>query len=486
MPAPRPPALITDCTSTRAARSAGATPKSIALSQRDHQREEQHRGIERRLLEPGHAGRCGGHERLDAPRREADADDGRDEREDDAFGEELPGDPRPARAEGGADGELAGARGAACQQQVGDVAAGDEEHEADRAEKREHAARVVADEIVEHGDRREVELGRLAREGAAETLGVGAQLAERLFVGRPGLQPRVDLQVVLVVHRLALGRERDRHPELFAVGGVVERRRHDADDVVGASVERDAAPDRRRIAAEPPRPEAVAEHGDLFASGLILLLREHAAVRRRQIEDAEVAGRDPAADQPLGVVAVRQVEARELLGSDGAERADWLDAVDEVARRDVVAIVADELVDREQSIRVREGEWLQHHRPDRTEDGRGRADAECERQHRDEAEARVLEELPAGEGDVLRELSEVLRAAHAVVPLPCQARGRSRSVKPIDRGMDGRRHLRGRGLAEILRELVWYSMFALLRDRPLSCWILAGGSPFSFPCSLLY
>ena len=108
------------------------------------------------------------------------------------------------RAEGRADGQLAGARGTACQQQVGDVAAGDEQDEADGAEEREHAPRVVADEIVQHGDGREVELGRFAREGDAQTLGVGAQLAERLLVGRSGLQSPVDLQVVLVVHRLAL------------------------------------------------------------------------------------------------------------------------------------------------------------------------------------------------------------------------------------------------------------------------------------------
>ena len=294
--------------------------KEHRAHERDHQREEQHIRIERRLLEPGYARGSGSHQRPDPPGREADADDGRDEGEDDAFGQELPGDPRPARAEGCPHGELAGARGPACQQQVGDVAAGDEQDEADGAEKREHAPRVVADEIVERGDGREVELGRFAREGAAETLGVGAQLAERLLVGRPGLQARVDLQVVLVVHGLAFRRERDRHPQFFAVGGVGERRRHDADDVVGASVERDAASDGSGIAAEAPRPEPVAEHGDLLASGLIFLRREHAAVRRRQVEDVEVPGRDAPADQPLGVVAVGQVEARELLGGDRAER----------------------------------------------------------------------------------------------------------------------------------------------------------------------
>ena len=112
----------------------------------------------------------------------ADADDGGDEREHDAFGEQLADDPAAAGAERCTNGELAGARGAARQQQVGDVAARDEQHEADGAEQREHPPRVVADEIVEcrHGD---VKSSSAASRGKchAQSLRIRAQLAERLF-----------------------------------------------------------------------------------------------------------------------------------------------------------------------------------------------------------------------------------------------------------------------------------------------------------------
>ena len=157
------------------------------------------------------------------------------------------------------------------------------------------------------------------------------ELPERQFFGRPRLEPGVDLQVVLVVHRFAGGGEGDGHPQLFTVGRVVELGGHHADDVVGAAVERELASDRRAIAAEPSCPKAVAQHDDLFTPRLILLLREDAAMHGRKVEHVEVPSRDPAADHPFGIAGVRQVEARELLGGNGAERADRLDPVDEVA-----------------------------------------------------------------------------------------------------------------------------------------------------------
>ena len=55
------------------------------------------------------------------------------EREDDAFGQQLPDDAAARSADGGADRDLAPAAGRAHQQQVGDVGARDQQHEADGA-----------------------------------------------------------------------------------------------------------------------------------------------------------------------------------------------------------------------------------------------------------------------------------------------------------------------------------------------------------------
>ena len=92
----------------------------------------------------------------------------------------------------------------------------------------------------------EVQLSRLARERDAQPLGVGVELPQCQFFGRPRREPGVDLQVVLVVHRFAGGGEGNGHPQLFTAGRVVELGRHHADDVVGAAVERELASDRPR------------------------------------------------------------------------------------------------------------------------------------------------------------------------------------------------------------------------------------------------
>ena len=151
---------------------------------------------------------------------------------------------------------------------------------------------------------------------------------------------------------------------------------------------------------------------------------------RRQVEDVKVSGRDSSANHALGVPAVSEVEAGELRCADGAEGADRLDAVDEVASRDVAPILAHVLVDRQQSIRIRKGKGPEDDRLHGAEDGRCGADAEREREHCDGREARASGKLPAGKLHVLSELREILRAAHVVIPL-LSKRATSR-VHPVD------------------------------------------------------
>ena len=59
-----------------------------------------------------------------------------DERQQHRFDEQLPDDVPSAGAERDADADLVRAMGGARQQQVGDVRAGDQQHEADRAHQR--------------------------------------------------------------------------------------------------------------------------------------------------------------------------------------------------------------------------------------------------------------------------------------------------------------------------------------------------------------
>ena len=81
------------------------------------------------------------------PERDHDAAEPATEREDEALRQELTHDARPARANRGADRELAAPRRAAREQHVGDVGAGDEQHETDGCEQRRARGAHVA---VEH------------------------------------------------------------------------------------------------------------------------------------------------------------------------------------------------------------------------------------------------------------------------------------------------------------------------------------------------
>ena len=81
-----------------------------------------------------------------APRRQpGEAAGGREHQ---AFGEHLAHQPAALGAKRGAHADLALARGASRQQQVGDVDARDEQHERDRADQREQRRPQLADHLL--------------------------------------------------------------------------------------------------------------------------------------------------------------------------------------------------------------------------------------------------------------------------------------------------------------------------------------------------
>ena len=118
---------------------------------------------------------------------------------------------------------------------------------ADRREQRQQPLPDVADELLDERHRPEADGLVVFRKIVAE-----AQRRRRRACActcwrrDAGLQPAVHREVVLVVHRPLRGRERNRRPQLLAVGGEVERLRHHAGDLVG----------RRRSSAARGRPTA--------------------------------------------------------------------------------------------------------------------------------------------------------------------------------------------------------------------------------------
>src|SRR5207237_2318630 len=100
---------------------------------RDHQREEQHFGIERNLGGARNAFRISGQHRTQSGETKRSASGAADEREKNPFSQELPQQPPLSGAERRADRELPLPRFRPREQQVREVRAGDQQHESDSA-----------------------------------------------------------------------------------------------------------------------------------------------------------------------------------------------------------------------------------------------------------------------------------------------------------------------------------------------------------------
>ena len=95
-----------------------------------------------------------------SPRGDQQADDPADERQHQAFGDQLPHETSAAGPERGANGDFPGANGHPRQREVGDVRAGERQQQADRAEQQEqHAANRRRD----HGIGQRLEIDRASR-----------------------------------------------------------------------------------------------------------------------------------------------------------------------------------------------------------------------------------------------------------------------------------------------------------------------------------
>ena len=167
-------------------------------------REQDDEAVEPRLLETRHARRTHGHQRADADLRERESEQRGRQREHQALGQQLTDDPGAPRAERRADRQFTRARRAAGEQQVGEVAARDQQHEPHRAEQHEEPRPVVADDIVGHRDHLKpspcVSFGNCAWMPGT----MRAELAEGLLSRHAGLEAAEDGEVVLVVRGLAL------------------------------------------------------------------------------------------------------------------------------------------------------------------------------------------------------------------------------------------------------------------------------------------
>ncbi len=377
--------------------------------EREHRQVEPHVGLGRQ--------RAVRHQEQDAfqdGRRERDAERPSDRRQHEALDEQLPHDLPARRAERRAQRELALTGGAARQQQVRDVGAGDEQHESDGAEQQpQRRLRRVAEEVVLE----RLDAGAPARVGFRKRLREVGRDGQHVRVGLlksdAGLQPAHDEQPVkVVVHLLGLERQRQIQLALVLVG---RPGRQDADDRVRLAVDANLAPDHVGIAAEALVPEAVGQHRHVVATDDAFFGPE------------VTTGGQPVADhreEPRGHGArlhlLRMIRGREVRGP-AAERVQVLKygrlplPLEERARGADVPVVLDARPDHDELIRLGIRQRREQRRVDHAEDGGVGGDAQREGQHGDGGEAGVPAQHP-----------------HAVSRISQHVHGASRALGALD------------------------------------------------------
>jgi hypothetical protein len=164
------------------------------------------------------------------------------------------------------------------QQQIGDIGAGDQQHERNSAHQEPKSRPDVTDHLVEQGFDEDAKvvcaigvfrilLDHPLRHG----LHVGAGLLER----HAGPETRKKSKPVIATSFEIFGAEREWREYLCLGLGKAEVGGQHADDDERPAVEVDGAPDHGRIPTEATLPEPVAQERDVVVPGLRILRTEH-------------------------------------------------------------------------------------------------------------------------------------------------------------------------------------------------------------------
>ena len=365
-------------------------------------------------------------EPLNAQVSEAQPRDAADHGEQHALDEQLPDDPPPARTERDANRDFARPVGGARELQVGDVGAGDEQDEGDRAHQRpEHRLDLRADDEVE--ERRDlrgevlVAVLVLIRQLRGDVLHLAAGLLERDAVG----QAAVGHEGPPLARQPEYGRPLGhRHPDL-ALERPFEAVGHHADDRRGNRVDADRFADHRGIGRIARFPDAAADQrnrrrtllvvvGDEASSELGLHADHVERVRRDEPSGIRLGERLVAADDHRAVLDERHVAAK------GAARGAPILVVLERHAHAAASLVTG--VDPHDPIGVVEREAPEEDGVDECEHGAVRADAQRQRDDGREGEPAVLDEPPGSETEILKQALHVSSPSWSLARWPTGAK----------------------------------------------------------------
>ncbi len=371
--------------------------KQKTSTDRDEDREQQHDPIDRDLASARQAVGICGKQCLQASHTQSGAERTADEREYHAFRQELTQQPPAAGAERRADRELPLARLRACEHEVRQVGARNEQHETHRPLQNPERSPQAPDQIVLQPvepetvpfEIRHVSASALGRPLLQHRLKIGPRLCEADAV----LEPPDEVEEMTAAVTGVRGVERQRQPHLNSLVVNVEPRRHDSDDPRGRSVDGDCTADDGFVAVERRAPQLARENRDVLCLGQRVLACEVPSADRGHTEHGHQLRRDD-----RGVDAARLILRAEIHRA-GAVPTDLLKGLvargefDELRRGDPELIEPEtrELArDENQPLRLRVRQRLQHDSVDHAEDRGVRAYAERQREHRDRSVTRAL------------------------------------------------------------------------------------------------
>jgi hypothetical protein len=146
----------------------------------------------------------------------------------------------------------------ACQQQVGHVAASDQQHQGDRAQHHPKRYLDVADLLVEEWDQQHFEVGifigviGILLDDAARH---GGHIRPRLLQAQAGFDARNHAQAVAAaIIRREIGRGKHQRRPHFCLARHFKARRQHADDLAALAVHDQLPPQNRAIGPETPPP----------------------------------------------------------------------------------------------------------------------------------------------------------------------------------------------------------------------------------------
>src|SRR5262249_15404240 len=157
-----------------------------------------------------------------------------------------------------------------------------------------------------------------------------------------------------------------------------------------------------RISPEIPLPEPSAYHNDAIAARLVLPFTKNASNLRRDSDHFEKVDGCSYAEYTLGILTPRQAETAELIRGDTGEDIILLAPILEIWDRSrALNHVRFVLPDFDESLRLPERQRAQQHRIYDAEDRAVGADAERQRNYRNQSEARIFRQHPRSVPQVL-------------------------------------------------------------------------------------